>query len=136
MRSLNTSFVAVLPVFSLLVVGSYLFGAVTIRDFALALFIGLLTGAYSSIFVATPLLAVMKEREPRYQALRQRIAARAGAAATPAYAGVPGERPAKAPAAPAAGEVAEVGATSTPRTQPVRRTGPPPRPRQQKRRKR
>ena len=136
MRSLNTSFVAVLPVFSLLVVGSYLFGAVTIRDFSLALFIGLLTGAYSSIFVATPLLAVMKEREPRYQALRQRIAARAGAAAaTPAYAGVAGEeRPAKASAG--AGEVAEVGATTAPRAQPVRRTGPPPRPRQQKRRKR
>jgi preprotein translocase subunit SecF len=134
MRSLNTSFVAVLPVFSLLFVGSYLFGAVTIRDFALALFIGLLTGAYSSIFVATPLLAVMKERESRYQALRQRIAARAGAAATtPAYAGVPGEGP---KAAASAGEVAEVGATTTPRAQPARRTGPPPRPRQQKRRKR
>jgi preprotein translocase subunit SecF len=134
MRSLNTTFVAVLPVFSLLVVGSYLLGAVTIRDFALALFIGLLTGAYSSIFVATPLLALMKEREPRYQALRQRIAARtATATATPAFAGVPGDGPAtKAPA----GDVAEVGAATTPRPQPVRRTGPPPRPRQQKRKKR
>jgi preprotein translocase subunit SecF len=134
MRSLNTTFVAVLPVFSLLVVGSYVLGAVTIRDFALALFIGLLTGAYSSIFVATPLLALMKEREPRYQALRQRIAARAAAAtATPAFAGVPGDGP--APKAPA-GDVAEVGAGATPRAQPVRRTGPPPRPRQQKRKKR
>jgi preprotein translocase subunit SecF len=134
MRSLNTSFVAVLPVFSLLVVGSYLLGAVTIRDFSLALFIGLLTGAYSSIFVATPLLALMKEREPRYQALRQRIAARAGSAtATPAYAGVPSDGPATTASA---GEVAEVGAAPTPRAQPVRRTGPPPRPRQQKRRKR
>src|SRR5205823_4955475 len=46
MRSLNTSFVAVLPVFSLLFVGAYLFGAVTIKDFSLALFIGLMTGAY------------------------------------------------------------------------------------------
>jgi preprotein translocase subunit SecF len=125
MRSLNTSFVAVLPVFSLLIVGSYVLGAVTIRDFALALFIGLLTGAYSSIFVATPLLALMKEKEPRYQALRQRIAARtATTAAAPAYAGVSGDGPAPAPS-PAA-DVAEVGAASTPRAQPV----------QQKRRKR
>ena len=64
-----------------LFVGSGLFGALALRDFALALFVGLLTGAYSSIFVATPLLAWWKEREPRYQALRERSAvqlARAG----------------------------------------------------------
>jgi preprotein translocase subunit SecF len=87
MRSLNTSFVAVLPVFSLLVVGAYVFGAVTIKDFSLALFIGLLTGAYSSIFVATPILAILKEREPRYAALRQKLAGRAATVAAPAYAG-------------------------------------------------
>ncbi len=86
MRSLNTSFVAVLPVFSLLVVGAYLFGAVTIKDFSLALFIGLLTGAYSSIFVATPILALLKEREPRYAAIRQKLAGRAATVAAPAYA--------------------------------------------------
>ena len=73
MRSLNTSFVAVLPVASLLVRrGVDLFGALALRDFALALFVGLLTGAYSSIFVATPILAWLKEREPRYRALRER----------------------------------------------------------------
>jgi preprotein translocase subunit SecF len=86
MRSLNTSFVAVLPVFSLLFVGAYLFGAVTIKDFSLALFIGLLSGAYSSIFVATPILALLKEREPRYAALRQKLAGRAATVAAPAYA--------------------------------------------------
>jgi preprotein translocase subunit SecF len=75
MRSLNTSFVALLPVASLLVVGSGLLGAVTLKDFALALFVGLATGAYSSIFVATPILAAMKEREPRYRALRERSVA-------------------------------------------------------------
>jgi preprotein translocase subunit SecF len=64
MRSISTSFVAVLPVASLLFVGSGLFGALALRDFALALFVGLITGAYSSIFVATPLLAWWKEREP------------------------------------------------------------------------
>lgn len=76
MRSLNTSFVALLPVGSMLVVGSYFMGALVIRDFALALFIGLLTGAYSSIFIATPVLALWKEREPRYRTLRNRIESR------------------------------------------------------------
>ncbi len=75
MRSLNTSLVAVLPVASLLFVGTYVFGGLVLRDFALALFVGLLTGAYSSIFVATPLLAWLKEREPRYRALRARAVA-------------------------------------------------------------
>jgi preprotein translocase subunit SecF len=75
MRSINTSLVAVLPVGSLLIVGTYVFGGLALRDFALALFVGLLTGAYSSIFVATPLLAWLKEREPRYRALRARAAA-------------------------------------------------------------
>jgi preprotein translocase subunit SecF len=88
-RSINTSIVALLPVASLLFVGTYLFGGLALRDFALALFVGLLTGAYSSIFVATPILAWLKEREPRYRSLRERAAAdlvRAGAPAkgTPA----------------------------------------------------
>lgn len=60
MRSINTSFVAVLPVVSLILVGTYLLGAVALLDFALALAIGLATGAYSSIFVATPLIVVIK----------------------------------------------------------------------------
>jgi preprotein translocase subunit SecF len=74
-RSINTSIVALLPVASLLFVGTYVFGGLALRDFALALFVGLLTGAYSSIFVATPILAWLKEREPRYRALRERAAA-------------------------------------------------------------
>jgi preprotein translocase subunit SecF len=69
MRSLNTSFAAVLPVLSLLVLGAGVFGAVALQEFALALFVGLLTGAYSSIFIATPLLTIMKEREPKYRPL-------------------------------------------------------------------
>jgi len=83
MRSLNTTFVALLPVASLLVVGSGILGAVTLRDFALALFVGLLVGAYSSIFVATPILAWLKEREPRNVALRERSAAQVSRAAAP-----------------------------------------------------
>jgi preprotein translocase subunit SecF len=75
MRSINTSIVALLPVASLLFVGTYAFGGLALRDFALALFVGLLTGAYSSIFVATPVLAWLKERQPRYRALRERAEA-------------------------------------------------------------
>lgn len=67
MRSLNTSLAAVLPVLSLLVLGSGVLGAVSLRDFSLALLVGLLTGSYSSIFVASPLLALAKEREAKYR---------------------------------------------------------------------
>ncbi len=75
MRSLSTSFVAVLPVFSLLVVGRVGLGAVGLQDFAFALFVGLITGAYSSIFVATPIVAWLKEREPHYRSVRERLVA-------------------------------------------------------------
>jgi len=70
MRSINTSLAAVLPVLSLLVLGAGILGAVTLREFALALLVGLLTGSYSSIFIASPLLAMFKEHEPRYRLLR------------------------------------------------------------------
>jgi preprotein translocase subunit SecF len=73
-RSLNTTFTTVVPVVSMLAIGSVLFGAVTLRDFALALMIGLLTGAYSSVFIAAPVLVALKEREPRNRALRERLA--------------------------------------------------------------
>ena len=53
-------------------------GAVAIRDFALALLIGLLIGAYSSIFVASPLLALLKEREPGWTAIRSKLGGRIG----------------------------------------------------------
>ena len=70
MRSINTSLAAVLPVLSLLVLGAEILGAVTLREFALALLVGLLTGSYSSIFIASPLLAMFKQGEPRYRAFR------------------------------------------------------------------
>jgi len=78
MRSLNTTMTALLPVLSLLVVGSWFLGAVVLEEFALALLIGLFSGAYSSIFIASPLLAVLKEREPRYRDIKRRIEARGG----------------------------------------------------------
>ena len=75
-RSINTTIVALLPVGSILFVGAGLLGAGTLKDLSLALFIGLATGAYSSIFIATPLLAAMREREPAMQALAKRVNAR------------------------------------------------------------
>ena len=141
MRSLNTSFVALLPVASLLIVGSGLFGAVALRDFALALFIGLLTGAYSSIFVATPIVAALKEREPRYRALRERLTA--ATARTGARVPVPepvGVAPAPAATTPAPEPEPEAPhrPAPAPAPAPASTTGPPrpPRPRQQRRRKR
>jgi preprotein translocase subunit SecF len=77
-RSINTTIVALLPVGSILFVGAGLLGAGTLKDLSLALFIGLATGAYSSIFIATPLLAAMREREPAMKALAKRINARGG----------------------------------------------------------
>jgi preprotein translocase subunit SecF len=70
MRSLNTSLAAVLPVLSLLVLGAEILGAVTLREFSLALLVGLLTGSYSSIFIASPLLGMFKERESKYKYMR------------------------------------------------------------------
>jgi preprotein translocase subunit SecF len=75
-RSINTSLVAILPVFSVLVVGAYILGATTLQNYGLALFVGLVSGAYSSIFIASPLLAYLKEREPRFKELALRVAAR------------------------------------------------------------
>jgi preprotein translocase subunit SecF len=72
-RSINTSLVAILPVLSVLLIGAELLGATTLQNYGLALFVGLLSGAYSSIFIASPILAWLKEREPRYVAMRQRI---------------------------------------------------------------
>jgi preprotein translocase subunit SecF len=78
MRSINTSLTTLLPIGSLLLVGSYLLGASTLREFALALFIGVAAGTYSSIFVATPLLTMWKEREREWQRMQRRAARRAG----------------------------------------------------------
>ena len=70
-RSINTSLVAIIPVLSVLLVGAELLGAVTLLNYGVALFVGLLSGAYSSIFIAAPLLAMLKEREPRWRDARR-----------------------------------------------------------------
>jgi preprotein translocase subunit SecF len=91
MRSLNTSITALLPVASLLILGSFILGATTLQEFALALLIGLFAGAYSSIFIASPLLAVLKEREPRYRDIRRRLEGKAPGA-EPVLVGAPSGR--------------------------------------------
>ena len=74
MRSINTSVISLLPVGGLLFVGAGLLGVGTLKDLALVLFVGLAAGAYSSLFLATPWLVDMKEREPRFRALKERVA--------------------------------------------------------------
>lgn len=113
MRSVNTSLVVVLPIFSLL-----LFGGATLKDFAFAMLIGVLTGAYSSIFVASPILAVLKEREPRYQQLRARLQGKPGAERRPrAVAAQPATAAEVTDAAPAAAVGAAAATRATARSQ-------------------
>ena len=72
-RSINTSLTALLPVASILFVGAGLLGAGTLKDLSLVLFVGMLSGTYSSIFIATPVLADLKEREPQYKELAIKV---------------------------------------------------------------
>jgi preprotein translocase subunit SecF len=72
-RSLNTSLTSLLPIGALLLAGAILPGAETIKDLSLALFVGVAAGTYSSIFIATPFLALWKETEPRYRQLNARV---------------------------------------------------------------
>ena len=71
MRSINTTITSVLPVASLLVVGSFIMGATSLQEFAIALLVGLIAGAYSSLFVAMPFVTVLKEREPHWVAMQE-----------------------------------------------------------------
>ena len=87
-RSTNTSIVALLPVAAILFVGAGLLGAGTLKDLSLALFIGLLVGTYSSIFIAPPVLAQLREKEPAMQALAKRVNARGGSSTETASAPV------------------------------------------------
>ena len=124
MRSVNTSLVVILPILSLL-----LFGGATLKDFAFAMLVGVVTGAYSSIFVATPILVILKEREPKYQQLRARLESRQGdrrlrAVPTPVQE-TSEEEPEAAPAAvAAAGGSQRAGQTSS-RPRPKSKRRPP-----------
>jgi preprotein translocase subunit SecF len=129
-RSVNTSIVSLLPVGSLLFVGSYLLGAQTLRELALALFVGIAVGTYSSVFIATPVLALWKEREARWATLRARIAARGVEAPPPVAARPPVAAQVVAPTAPPVAEQAQ------PPTGAIRGGGGAARPKRRKKRKR
>jgi preprotein translocase subunit SecF len=103
-RSVNTSVVALLPIASILFIGAFVLGAGTLKDLSLALFVGVAIGTYSSIFIATPVLADLREREPEMAALRKRVLSRR--AGTPL---VPSGRRARGGAAAAAVPVATAG---------------------------
>jgi preprotein translocase subunit SecF len=127
MRSVNTSLVVLLPILSLL-----LFGGDTLKDFAFAMFIGVATGAYSSIFIAAPLLVIFKGREAKYRQLEARRQVRttrdrvpAGGAVVATEAAGDGEAVAAVPAA----------ASSAAATRATARTGGPARPRPKSKRK-
>lgn len=116
-RSINTTVIGVLPVVALLFAGAVILGEGPLKDLALALFVGMVSGAYSSIFIATPLLAQLKERDPEMRKLAKRVAARRArgtgdSAPVAARAMVPETRPAPRRAALAAtdaeGDVASV----------------------------
>jgi preprotein translocase subunit SecF len=128
-RSINTSIIALLPVIGLLVIGVGFLGAGSLEDLSVALLVGLASGAYSSIFIATPLLCDLKEREPTYKQLAKRVASRREREGrevdpTPATVGAPMEAAgAGAGAVAVAGaEVPVADAPSTPT-----RSGAPPR---------
>jgi preprotein translocase subunit SecF len=77
-RSINTSVVALLPVGSILFIGAFLLGAGTLRDISLALFVGMIAGTYSSIFLATPLEVALRLREKRIKAHTTKVLERRG----------------------------------------------------------
>ena len=146
MRSINTSITSVLPVLSMLLIGSVFLGALTLQEFAIALLIGILVGTYSSIFVAASVVAYMKEREAENRAVADKIRAREGEIGTRrvsendvALAGIPTtrERPSSSGSRtssgqrPSRGQAAQRGAAAR-RTQSSARPGQPPKPRKKK----
>jgi preprotein translocase subunit SecF len=110
-RSINTSLTALLPVASILFVGAGLLGAGTLKDLSLVLFVGMLSGTYSSIFIATPVLADLKEREPQYKELAIKVRRReaGGRAAQRAQAAEEAARRTGTAAGAAAGAIPDTG---------------------------
>jgi preprotein translocase subunit SecF len=104
-RSINTSLIALLPVAAILAVSVFLLGNGELKDLSLVLFVGMLSGTYSSICIATPVLADLKEREPEFRQLRKQISQRASSAKRQAKVAVGGPQ--------GAGQVVEEAAEAT-----------------------
>ena len=120
-RSLNTSLIALLPVAALLFAGILAGGAGVLQDLALALLVGIAVGTYSSIFIATPLLADLKEREPEMkQAKRRAGKAQADAAARGERVPLQEERLTTVPSSGESAALLRPDAPRGPRNQPVR----------------
>ena len=117
-RSINTSIIALLPVAAILFIGGGLLGAGELNDLALVLFVGMLSGTYSSIFIATPVLADLKERDPQYKALAKRVAQRTSGSRAAKRAGAKASRPTVAGAGAAAAGAAVAGSATV--TSPTR----------------
>ena len=100
-RSINTSIVALLPVGAILYVGAVQLGSGNLKDLALALFVGMAAGAYSSIFIATPLLVHLKSGEDSVKQAERRARARRRALAADPYGGRTPTGPCRARSAPA-----------------------------------
>jgi preprotein translocase subunit SecF len=137
LRSLNTSIAAVLPVLSLLLIGAGLLGQVTLQEFALALLVGMLTGAYSSLFIGAPLVGVLKRRSPQFAARRADVDAHLVGDELRAVviSGFAGARPSagrRRAATEAGSQPGTVGATPAAST--AQLLSHPPRPRKKKRR--
>jgi preprotein translocase subunit SecF len=118
MRSVNTTVATILPIISMLIFGALLLGAKTLQEFGLALLVGLTSGAYSSLFVAAPIVSWLKEREPKF--------AYTGEAPVAMAAAVDGE---------STGRPARRGAARRPATPAAAVGAIPPRPRKTKKRK-
>ena len=118
-RSINTSLIALLPVAAILIASTVLLPPGELSDLALVLFVGMLSGTYSSIFIATPVLADLKEREPKMKQLRP--APRPGRPARARPAGRPGPAPRSGSVAPGARPVPPIGPLPA-RTRPPRPT--------------
>ncbi len=125
-RSINTSMVAILPVLAVLLIGAQLLGATTLQSYGLALFVGLLSGAYSSIFIAAPVLSMMKEREERWVSIANRLAKRGETQQW--YSAVDAATMATAMSVAASGQVTRGGgggaAAAPPRSGGTKRSGP------------
>lgn len=128
LRSINTTVVSLLPVLSLLLVGAGIMGAVTLEEFSIALTVGLTVGAYSSIFVAAPVLVFLKERQAKFRAIRERLESQGVAVDRPSAA-----TPAAVPA-PSGADAAE-GAATTPTAARTATGVIPPRPRKKTRKR-
>ena len=77
-RSINTTITSIIPVLAMLILGSLILGATTLQEFSIALLVGLIVGGYSSLFIASFVVTILKEREPEYEQISNKVAKKTG----------------------------------------------------------